>query len=192
MADPITDVELYLVDLLKAGFAGTVRMVDSLPDDWDDKTFERLLRDAPGAYVVFGGGQASPQQTDDEASLEGGWSVVLVTTHKSGEKARRHGDLLQIGAYAMINTTVALLHGHTIPDVGTLVLSHVDNLNGDAVDRQGGAIYAAGFRLRMTFDAGGVEPSTLDNFLTYTDDVHMADSENAVDASDIVHLEPAP
>lgn len=189
MSNPIRDAELALVARLKEGFGNTLRQVDSLPDDWDDKTFETLLRMAPGAYVVFGGGQARDSQATDQAALKAGFSVVFVTRHASGEKARRHGDPTQIGAYEMIAIGVQLLHGHTIPGVGTLEFSHIDNLNEAAIDKQGGCVYAVGFVLPMALDAGGVDASSLDDFIRYYDTVDQAPIGDQDDAQDHVTLE---
>lgn len=189
MSNPIRDAELGLVARLKAGFGNTLRQVDSLPDDWDDKTYETLLRQAPGAYVVFGGGQARQGQASDQAAFKAAFSVVFVTRHASGEKARRHGDQMQIGAYEMIAIGVQLLHGYTIENVGTLEFSHIDNLNEDAIDKQGGCVYAVGFVLPMALDAGGVDPSTLDDFIRYYDSVDQVPIGDQADAQDHVTLE---
>lgn len=182
----LAQIEDYLINRIKAAFNGRLKAVESLPADWDSDTFKRLLRMAPGAFVVFGGGAHADRNTG--ASIDGRFSVIAVTAHASGELVRRRGDSREIGAYEIVEIAVPLLHEHTIPDVGMLKLTGVDNLFTGELDRQGAAVYAATFSLPITF-APTLDPATLDDFLTFHADYDLAPTDTAIDATDTVTLE---
>jgi len=117
---------------------------------------------APFVLVGFTGGQA-PAPGAQDATITGQWEVYVGTAHASGQEARRLGDAMQIGAYELLERVVARLHGHTVPNVGTLALQRVENLFTGQVDRLGLTVYGAAFQLPMTFDLAAVD---LANFTT--------------------------
>lgn len=129
-----------------------VRGVETLPGDWDDQMFKRLLAAVPGVFVIFSGGARSNGAGQQEAAIEGRWTVLTATGHASGQEARRRGDAMEVGAYHLVGLLAAHLHGYTIPGVGTMSLLDVQNLYTGAVEGQGLAIYALTFSLPMTFD----------------------------------------
>ncbi|MCY4753260.1 phage protein Gp37 [Pelomonas aquatica] len=150
--DIISTVESHLVDTLKAAVAGTRLRVQDLPGDWDDDMLRRLLELAPCVLVSFSGGQV-PRRGATRAIIDSGWLVYVVTSHPSGEQARRRGNAQAIGAYEVISRLIVpLLHGHTVPGVGTLELSGIQDLFTGAVERQGLAVYACAFNMPMGFD----------------------------------------
>lgn len=148
----ILSCEEAIIGKAKALLGDIVRQVDSLPGDWDDQMFKRLLAAVPGVFVIFSGGARSNGAGQQEAAIEARWTVLTATGHASGEQARRHGDALEVGAYHLVQLLAAGLHGFTIRGVGTMALLDVQNLFTGAVDAQGLAVYALTFSLPMTFD----------------------------------------
>ena len=179
----IKAVEQHLVDRIKARLGSTVREVDSLPDQWTADTFKRLFHAAPGAYVVFGGGPA----IDDEPRIRSRWAVVCVTAHAGDEKARRHGDAREIGAYEMVEIVATLLHDHVVPDAGAMKLVDIENLFQGQVEQQGGTLYGAAFELPMTLDPEEAD-AALATFLRFDADFDLAPADDAFEASDTVTL----
>jgi phage gp37-like protein len=163
--DVITVVETHLIDTLKAALAGTKLRVQDLPGDWDDDMLRRLLTLAPCVLVSFSGGQV-PRRGANTASIDGQWVIYVVTSHQSGEQARRRGNAQAIGAYEIVaRLIVPQLHGHIVPGVGTLDLTGVQDLFTGTVERQGLAVYACTFMLPMEFDR--VAPDGLADFATF-------------------------
>jgi len=148
----ILSCEDAIIGKAKALLGDIVRQVESLPGDWDDQMFKRLLAAVPGVFVIFSGGARSNGAGQQEAAIEARWTVLTATGHASGEQARRHGDAMEVGAYHLVQLLAAGLHGFTVPGVGTMALLDVQNLFTGAVDAQGLAVYALTFSLPMTFD----------------------------------------
>lgn len=148
----ILGCEDAIIAKAKALLGDVVRQVESLPGDWDDQMFKRLLAAVPGVFVVFSGGARSSGAGQQEAAIEGRWTVLTATGHASGEQARRHGDAMEVGAYHLVQVLAAGLHGFTVPGVGSMSLLDVANLYTGTVEAQGLAVYALTFSLPMTFD----------------------------------------
>lgn len=165
-ADIITAVEDDLLAALTARLAGAKVRVESLPGDWDDDMLKRLLPLAPCVLVSFGGG-APARIGELEPTIDGQWSVYAVTSHPSGQAARRRGNAQALGAYDLIaRLVVPALHGHDVPDAGPAHLVRVDNLFTGSIERQGLAVYAATFRVPMPFSVLG-DPDELDDFAVF-------------------------
>lgn len=163
--DVITRVETHLVDTIKAAVAGTKLRVQDLPADWDDDMLRRLLTLAPCVLVSFSGGQV-PRKGATTASIDGQWVVYAVTSHPSGEQPRRRGNAQAIGAYEIIaRLIVPLLHGHKVPEVGTLELTGVQDLFTGSVERQGLAVYGCSFVVPMAFEISA--DAALADFATF-------------------------
>lgn len=165
-ADIITAVEDDLLAALTAAAAGAKVRVESLPGDWDDDMLKRLLPLAPCVLVAFSGGV--PARIGElEPTIDSQWAVYAVTSHPSGQAARRRGNAQALGAYELISRLVVpALHGRDVPDAGVAHLVRVDNLFTGSVERQGLAVYAATFRVPMPFSVLP-DPEGLDDFATF-------------------------
>lgn len=185
----IATIEDYLINLVSTAFDSRLKAVESLPADWDNDTFKRLLRLTPGVFVVFGGGQRDSTETDDgRVVIQGKWGFIAATTHANGELARRRGDTREIGAYEIIERLCDLLEGHEVPDQGVLSFVGIENLFTGDLEKQGAAIYAVEFTIPMYVSAGQGGAS-LDNFVTFHGDFDAAPQDGQIDAADTVQLE---
>jgi phage gp37-like protein len=159
-------IEDGIIAKIKTILGDKVRAVDALPASWDDLVLDRILRVTPGAYVSFAGGaDATPGGV--APSIDGAWSVAVVTNHASGEKARRRGDTTAAGAYELIEVLVAGLHGHNVTGQGSLIFVRIENLFDDVIDKKGVMVYAIVFRLSMAFDPA-VDLASLHPFQSFT------------------------
>lgn len=145
--------------------ASNVRMVDSLPGDWDADMLKRLLRLVPGVFVAFIGGPALAA-SGETVMIEAHWTVIAATGHASGEAARRRGDAKQIGAYEILEKLLPKLHGFAIADEGSLSFVEVKNLYTGEIDKQGLAVYAAEFKMPMALPSD-IDLATLTPFVTF-------------------------
>lgn len=160
----IAATEADILATVKAGLGTAVRQVMAVPGDWDEDLLKQMLVNAPFVMVAFSGG-AAPAPGSIVATITGQWEVYVGTAHASGQAARRLGDALQMGAYQLLERVVARLHGHTVPNVGTLALLRVANFFTGTVDKQGLAVYGATFQLPMQFDPA--DAPDLANFATF-------------------------
>ena len=181
----ITAVEDYLIARVKADALGQkLRAVESLPGVWDAATLSQVLKSMPGVFISFLGGSGGPSG-NHTAALESRWTVYAVTGHASGQAARRRGDGREIGAYEILERLVPLLHGHTIPDYGTLKLTDISNLFTDGADFRGVALYGATFTLPLAFPPV-LDASALDDFTTFGAAYDLAPPDGKADAEDQV------
>ena len=184
----IAAIEQHIIDTAKAHFGNALKAVESLPADWDDETFRRILRLAPGLFVVFGGGDRDSSY-DNRNVIQGKWGLVAVTAHASGELARRRGDSREIGAYEIIERAVSLFDEHDVPDEGQMEFEGIDNLFSADLEKQGAAIYGARFSLPMSVALDpGTSPS-LDAFITFHGDIDAAPADGQIESADTVLLE---
>lgn len=164
--DIITATEDDLLATLAAAVAGTKLRVDSLPGDWDDDMLKRLQTLAPCVLLSFAGG-VPPVLGELEPNVAGQWLVYAVTSHPSGQAARRRGSAQAIGAYELLaRLIVPALHGHRVPGAGLAQLARIENLFTGTVEKQGLAVYAAAFSVPMPFDTLP-DGSALDDFATF-------------------------
>jgi phage gp37-like protein len=146
----IACVEDAIIAKVKDVFGNKLRAVDSLPADVDDETLKRLVRTTPGVYVVFDGGM-DQTQGGSQAKVRAQFSVNAITSHVSGEKARRRGDKLEIGAYDIIEILLPKLHRMTVKGIGTLVFQNIENRYDGPLDKLGVAVYAAVYYIDINF-----------------------------------------
>lgn len=160
----IAATEAHLIATIQADLGNRIKTVTSVPSEWSDDLLKSMLIMAPFVAVAFPGGTA-PKPGSTYAYMDANWEIYVGTAHASGQQARRLGDALQIGAYELIERMVGLLHGHAVPDVGTLDFRSVDNLFTGTVERQGLAVYGIRFALPMT----ALPPAAvaLDDFETF-------------------------
>lgn len=205
-ADIITAIEDSLLAKLTAAVAGTKLRVDSLPGDWDDDMLKRLQQLAPCVLVSMSGG-APKVQGELEPTVQSQWQVYAITSHPSGQEARRRGNAQALGAYELLSRLIVpALHGYVVPDAGTCYLARIDNVFTGAVERQGLAVYSAAFTVPMPFTTLS-DGSALDDFATFAAQLdvppHSATTEypkwlagnyadSAPDAIDTVALPTAP
>ena len=199
----ILTMEDGLVVAITAALAGRVKAVESLPGNWDDDTMKRLLRQVPGVYVSWVGGQTANGRDGGVAGMTNGvWIVYVATGHASGEAARRRGDSQQVGAYELLDILIPLLNGFVVPGEGSLSLVRVENLYSGTVDRQGLCLYAMHFNMPMSWPTT-VNETGLTPFETfaplYDIPAHSAGTEHRKwlagdlstskpDASDVINL----
>jgi phage gp37-like protein len=185
----LATIEQYFIDDIKAAFNGRLKGVESLPAQWDARTFERIFRATPGVFVVFAGGQRLPQ-FEDGVVLDGTWVFAAVTTHASGELARRRGDSHEIGAYEILEILAARYEGAIVPGApGPMHVDDAQNLFDDAIENQGAALYALTCRLPTPLAPGDGALPVLDDFLTFPDQVDLAPVDGQPEAADLVELD---
>lgn len=180
----IAEIEDHLITRINGHFEKKLKVVESIPTDFDAAEFERLLRSVPGIFISFGFGPAIKQGPTANATISGRWTVVCISGNAGGEKQRRHGSQVEIGAYEIMERVIPLLHDYTVPDVGTLTLVDSDNLFTGELDKKGVSMYAAIFSMPMSFESSLLDLNGLNDFVTF-DAVYDPAPQN----TGVIHIE---
>jgi phage gp37-like protein len=147
----LIDVEDFLIAQTKALFGSRLKVVDSLPGDWDADMLKRLIISAPSVYIAFTGGPKIDME-NITVGINSRWSFFAVTAHASGAAARRRGDSVQIGAYEIISLVIPHFDCLVVPDTGTMEFERTENLYSGTIDTKGVSLYACLFSLPVLFE----------------------------------------
>jgi phage gp37-like protein len=184
----IAAIEQLLIDDVKAVFAARLKGVESLPAQWDDQTFSRIVRMTPGVFVVFAGGPRLAE-FQDSVVIDATWAFVAVTTHASGELARRRGDSREIGAYEIVEILASRYDGRVIEGAaGPMRLDDLQNLFDNALEAQGAALYGVSFRMPTPLTPDDAAAPSIDDFLIFRDQFDIAPADGQPEAEDTVTL----
>ncbi len=127
-------------------------------EDW-----KRLLRRPP--FVGLGWADADPiKQSPRLFTGESGWTVFLVTKNQAGPEQLYRGDAQGPGLFDMVHAAIAILHGHSIPGVGTVSVVKAGNAFAENWDGDDTAMAAIDLRVGLTLalaDAVSGVPETV-------------------------------
>ncbi len=119
---------------------------EALPATADlDAQLSARAKKLPAVFVAFFGGQMIG---GNEVVLDAEFGVLVVTQAVS-ERDRREGSARMLGAVPMLEVLVPALHGHVVPEIGSLGLTAVTNLFAQALDEKGLSLYAANYRIKL-------------------------------------------
>lgn len=156
-------MEDALVAALRNAFGGRVREVDHKPDRLDVDELARILSMAPALYVAFLG---MPRKGTPEGVWIAQFGVYALAQNAAGERARRRGDGVTIGAYEMAEMVVRHLDGWA-PDqaAGQIEAVSIENLYAAAFEKAGRTVYAVTLEIPLVLPRG-IDPNTLEPFVT--------------------------
>ncbi|MEJ1402574.1 MAG: phage protein Gp37 [Candidatus Sedimenticola sp. (ex Thyasira tokunagai)] len=164
----ITTIEDQLIATTQGLFGSTLRTVDTVPGAVTLAVLKNMIASAPAVYFLFLGGQAAKE---NGATINGRFTAYIVSRNRRGPKERRRGGAVEIGIYEILEHLVPQINGLTVPEVGSLKLTRIDNLFSVRLEEQlGAALYAAVFELpNLTLDIE-TDPLSLDDFTTFNAD----------------------
>ena len=120
-----------------------------MPPKVNAKDWTRLLRRLP--FVGLGWSDADPIKAAPRVFAgESGWTVFLVAENKAGPRNLYFGDAQGPGLFDMVHAAVAILHGHTIPGVGTVFVTKTGNAFAENWDGDDTAMAAVDLRVGLT------------------------------------------
>lgn len=134
----IGEIENAILARLKAAQAGVPlgyrwATLETYPANWDEYLRDKVP-DAPGAWVVFGGGAQAEAVSIGSARLPATFGVVVMAENARNETAQRHGGQkpdgtplpAEPGSYQLAEDVIQLIHGQTLGlDIDALKLSGV-------------------------------------------------------------------
>lgn len=114
---PIARMETLIVDRLRLAFAASSFGIARVPYPMSQTRFISLVQNMPVIGLAWRGMKAD---ATSDRGLKGTmrWRLILLRDAASGLEAGFKGDATSLGLDAMLDVSMALLHGWTLPDVG--------------------------------------------------------------------------
>ena len=139
---PLERIGEAIADRLKIVFPEAKFQHAWLPAKLTPKSWNALLRRTP--FVGIGWGTLDPKRDAAFRDFSGHstWSVFLVVRNEAGVRQRYYGDMQGPGLLPMVAAAVAILHGHTIRDVGSMQVERAGNAYADGWDADDTALAA--------------------------------------------------
>jgi hypothetical protein len=101
--------------------------------------WKQLTRRTP--FVGLGWNEIEPSKDDGRLFVgPARFTVFLVTKNSSGIRPRYLGDALAPGLFQMVQAAVAAVHGHSVKDLGSFMVTKAGNLAAEAWDEDESAI----------------------------------------------------
>ena len=139
----LATAETALLALVTEALGSTITRPQGIGGQWSPDELQRALNAAPTVRVAYTGGAVDPESPVVRHAA--GWSVYVIC-RAATEDARRAGTAQIIGAFEALDRLLSVLHGRTVPGLGTLSVHQVDNLFLESGMDLGAAVYA--LRLR--------------------------------------------
>lgn len=148
--NPIARMDKAITDRLRIAFPEKTFTIQRVPQTLTLKEFERIVHLSPFIGLAWMG-----FRTDDDAgrSIDGEmlWRLIEVFKASSGLQTRFKGDAKGIGLDAMVDMSAALIHGWTIPGVGSVAVNLANSVIADGYTDEAVVIAQVDFKIR--FDA---------------------------------------
>ncbi len=188
----IRRMEPLIMERLRLAFPEKDFSIERVPQVLTIKEFERLAKLSPFIGLAWTG-----FKTDSASgrALVGRmqWRLILIFKASSGLQTRFKGDARGIGLDAMVDVSVALMHGWTLPNVGSSEVTLVNSVIADGWAEDNIAIAQVDFSILCTAPISKLELLTLDDFRSIGATWVVSDDEDAdtiTDETDIPQETP--
>ena len=190
MADElITAEDALLAEAIKAVTHASGKQlvrVALLPGDIrDPDVLRQVTGAAPAVFLAPLGGPVAGGP--DNMQVPFVWSWLFVTNHAAGQQQQLRGDARALGAYPLMQLVLPNIHGMTIPGVGTVSVTKIENLFSARTKSTGISMWAAPCKVKVPMPIN-FDNTTLDAFLETTATHQLVDA-NEPAAVDNVQLE---
>lgn len=162
-AQPIARMEAALRERLRIAFPEKTFGVERVPQVLTIKEFERLARLSPFIGLAWTGLRPDADQGRAVAGKML-WRAILIFRASSGLETRFKGDGRGLGLDAMIDVTIALLHGWTIPEVGRVAVTLANSVIADGWSDDALVIAQVDFEIRFSSPIADYGLMTLNDF----------------------------
>lgn len=156
----------HLLELLRAAFKSPIFDVQMMPPVPSKLEWDRITRQRPFVGLAWAGLKPDKQARALKGASQ--WIVYLVVDNVGAVATRWTGDDLGIGLFGMVTAASFVLHGHTVPDVGSISITEMESLYREDWSDDATAIAAIGLEVDMIPGAAAPAGSTLEEFLTLT------------------------
>lgn len=166
----------YVVAIKGCPVGGLLRQVETIPAELSAEEVGERLKVLPAALVRFAGGPVPPGRS---ITIEGEFTVFVVTGQGVKEDQRRRGTAVALGAYQIAQAVLMTLHGRMLPEpvignpaapidgltVGAPYATDLRSFWGPGVERLGLTVYGITFGQRITFPP--IADADIADFVTF-------------------------
>ncbi len=182
--NPLKTIEDTLLTRISAALPTQLKAIDSLPGPLNARLLAQLAPKAPGVFTTFVG--AVPGRSLPEETVGSRWALYILTSHASGQAARRHGDAVAIGAYEVL-AAIAPAMREAIPEFGRPKFMRADNLWSGELEKRGFALFAMTYEIPMPLPSLA-DANELGDFLVFHNDSDI-NGDAVIDQTTEVELE---
>lgn len=160
---PIARMETAIVERLRIAFPEKTFAIERVPQTMTRTEFNRLARLSPFIGLAWTGMR---NDSDAGRAVKGrmSWRLILIFKASNGNETRFKGDRKDLGLDAMVDVSVALLHGWTIPEVGSVAVTLANSVIADGWLDDNLVIAQVDFEIRFTSPIADYGLLTLNDF----------------------------
>ncbi|MBB4955559.1 hypothetical protein H4S14_003598 [Agrobacterium vitis] len=145
---PIARMEALIKERLRIAFPARTFSIERVPQTMTLNEFVRLSRLSPFIGLAWTG-----MKPDGDAGrrLDGKmlWRLILIYKASNGFEARFKGDAKGLGLDAMVDVSLALLHGWTLPEIGRCAVTLANSVTADGFTDDAVVIAQVDFEIRF-------------------------------------------
>lgn len=160
---PIARMETLIKERLRIAFPEKTFGIERVPQTMTLNEFARLSRLSPFIGLAWTG-----MKPDGDAGrrLDGKmlWRLILIYKASNGSEARFKGDAKGLGLDAMIDVSLALLHGWTLPEIGRCAVTLANSVIADGFTDDAVVIAQVDFEIRFTAPVHDYDLITIADF----------------------------
>jgi hypothetical protein len=160
---PIARMEALIKERLRIAFPAKTFGIERVPQTMTLAEFTRLSRLSPIIGLAWTG-----MKPDGDAGrrLDGKmlWRLILIYKASNGLEARFKGDAKGLGLDAMMDVSMALLHGWTLPEVGRSTVTLANSVIADGFTDDAVVIAQVDFEIRFAAPVADYDLITLADF----------------------------
>lgn len=150
---PLSLIGAGLQKQLQLAFPPAFFEFSFMPPRLTAQEWERLVRRTP----FIGLGWNDVDATRNAGTLfkgESHWTVFVVVTNQSSVGARYYGDAQGVGLFQVVQAAIAVLNGHTVPGVGTCLVTKAANAYAEGWNKENIAMAAIDLAVNVTMSPG--------------------------------------
>lgn len=187
----IRKMEPKLTERLRLAFPEKTFAIERVPQVMTVKEFGRLSQLSPFIGLAWVGFRAA---NDSGRLLKGYmlWRLILIFKASNGLQTRFKGDARGLGLDAMIDVSVALLHGWTIPNTGHVEVTGANSVIADGWSDDDVVIAQVDFQILCAVSTANLNLITPEDFRALAIDWMVGTAPDAVPVSDELTEEPTP
>lgn len=160
---PIARMETLIIERLRLAFAASNFGIVRVPDPMSQTRFTSLVQNMPVIGLAWRGMKAD---ATSDRGLKGAmrWRLILLRDAASGLAAGFKGDATSLGLDAMLDVSMALLHGWTLPDVGRCTVTRAKGRLRFGTSTDAIVVARLDFEIRFTAPVAEYDLITLSDF----------------------------
>lgn len=187
---PIRSMAPLIMARLRKVFPENKFQLDRVPSILTLNEFERLTRQSPFLGLAFAG--MKPDGASGRRLLcKYQWRLVIILKATGNFNRRFCGDARDFGLDDLTDVATAILHGHTLPDIGACAVTGLETVYAEGWSDQATVLAHINFEVMTALAAGDLRLETPEDFesihavwLLDADDAEKGDHSNGTDRTD--------